>query len=58
MREGCYELHRGRRTLCTIPWERVLGNLLAGIEQEMIEHVLQLIISLLEEAEASSCVLM
>lgn len=56
--EGCYELHRGRRTVCTISQGGLLGNLLAGMEQQVIEHALQLIISLLEEVEASSCVLM
>lgn len=33
------------------------GNLVAGVEQWAIEHASQLIISLLEEAETSSCVL-
>lgn len=41
-----------------IPRGRLLGNLLASVEQQVIEHILQLIISLLEEVEASSCVLM
>lgn len=37
--KGYYELERGKRTFCTTPLGRLLGNLLAGVKQQVIEHV-------------------
>lgn len=50
------ELHTGKRTFCTIPLGRLLGNLLVGMEKQIDRTCLMLLISLLG-AFKSSCVL-